>query len=41
MFSEWKEEHVGMEPQKPTKLDENDTTTLLQQPYTLCNFAAT
>ena len=27
--------HVGMNTQKPTKLDENDT----QHPYILCHFA--
>ena len=26
-------------PQKPTKLHENDTTTLSQHPYILCHFA--
>ena len=29
--------HVGMEPQKPTKLDGNDTTTPSHHPYILCH----
>ena len=28
-------------PQKPTKLDENDTTRLSRHLYILCHFAAT
>ena len=28
-------------PQKPTELDGNDTTTLSHHPYILCHFAAT
>ena len=30
----------GWKPQKPTKLDGNDTTTLSHHPY-ICHFAAT
>ena len=29
----------GWKPQKPTKLDGNDTTTLSHHPYILCRFA--
>ena len=29
----------GWNPQKPTKLDGNDTTTLSRHPYILCHFA--
>ena len=31
----------GWSPQKPTKLDRNDTTTLTRHPYILCHFAVT
>ena len=31
----------GWKPQKPTKLDGNDTTTLSHHPYILCPFAVT
>ena len=29
----------GWNPQKPTKLDRNDTTTISHHPYILCHFA--
>ena len=35
-FSSGKQVHVGMEP---SRIDGNDTTTLLHHPYIMCHFA--